>query len=266
MSKLSFALNTCYFNIFLSIFLFLNDLHPHFCKIFLSFSSSISLGWEDALEESMATHSSVIAGKIPWTEEPGRLQSMGSQRAGHDWNAWACTLFLYSFLDGWCCPSGVNQDNFSQQEDKIVRNLNINFSNRRNVRPTYLPPDKSVCRISQYFLNTPIFWPPDAKNWLIGKAPDAGKDWRQEEKRMTEDEMDGWHHRLDDHEFEQALGVGDWQGGLDREAWCAAVHGVAKSRIWLRDWTELNWVEEMELSYKGSYPLATISLYALKMG
>ena len=50
---------------------------------------------------------------------------------------------------------------------------------------------------------TPILWPLDAKNWLIGKDPDAGKDWRQEEKVMTEDEMVGWHHGLDGHEFEQ---------------------------------------------------------------
>ena len=61
---------------------------------------------------------------------------------------------------------------------------------------------------------TPVLWPPDVKNWVIGKDPDAGKDWRQEEKGMTEDEMFGWHHRLDGHEFEQALGVGDGQGNL----------------------------------------------------
>ena len=61
---------------------------------------------------------------------------------------------------------------------------------------------------------TPILWPPDAKNWLIGKDPDAGKDWGQEEKGTTEDGMVGWHHRLNAHEFEQAPGVGDGQGGL----------------------------------------------------
>ena len=49
---------------------------------------------------------------------------------------------------------------------------------------------------------TPILWPPDAKSWLIGKDPDAGKDWRQEEKGTTEDEMAGWHHQLNGHEFE----------------------------------------------------------------
>ena len=60
----------------------------------------------------------------------------------------------------------------------------------------------------------PILWPPDSKNWLIGKDPDAGKDWRLEDKGTTEDEMIGWHHQLDGHEFEQALGDGDGQGGL----------------------------------------------------
>ena len=61
---------------------------------------------------------------------------------------------------------------------------------------------------------TPIIWPPDAKSWLIGKDSDAGKDWRQEEKGTTQDEMVGWHHQLNGHEFEQVLGVGDGQGSL----------------------------------------------------
>ena len=60
----------------------------------------------------------------------------------------------------------------------------------------------------------PILWPPDAKNWLLRKDPDAGKNWRQEEKGMTEDEIVGWHHRVDGHEFEQAPGIGDGQGNL----------------------------------------------------
>ena len=60
----------------------------------------------------------------------------------------------------------------------------------------------------------PILWPSYGKSWLIGKDPDAGKDWSQEEKGMTEDEMVWWHHWLNGHEFEQALGVGDGQGSL----------------------------------------------------
>ena len=82
---------------------------------------------------------------------------------------------------------------------------------------------------------TLILWPPDAKSWLIWKDPDAGKDWGQEEKGTTEDEMVGWHHRLDGHGFGWTPGVGD-----DREAWCAAVHGVTKSQTRLSDWTQLN--------------------------
>ena len=59
---------------------------------------------------------------------------------------------------------------------------------------------------------TPIFWPPDSKNWLTGKDPDAGKDWRQEEKGMTEDQMVGWHDQPDGHEVKQAPRAGDGQG------------------------------------------------------
>ena len=81
----------------------------------------------------------------------------------------------------------------------------------------------------------PILWPPDAKNRLIRKDADAGKDWRQEEKGMTEDEVVGWHHWLDGHEFEQAPGVGDGQGGLV----CCDSWGRKES-----DKTEqLNWTE-----------------------
>ena len=82
---------------------------------------------------------------------------------------------------------------------------------------------------------TPILWPPDAKNWLIWKNPDAGKDWGEEEKGTTEDEMVGWYHRLDGHEFEQALGVGDGQEGL---AYCSPWIAESDMTEWL-NWTEL---------------------------
>ena len=80
----------------------------------------------------------------------------------------------------------------------------------------------------------PILWPPDVKSWLIRKDPDAGKDWRQEEKGTTEDEMVAWHHQLNGQEYEQALGDGEGQ-----EAWNAVVHGVAKSWTRLSDWTTI---------------------------
>ena len=83
---------------------------------------------------------------------------------------------------------------------------------------------------------TAILWPPDAKTWLIGKDPDAGKDWRQADKGMTEDEMVGWQNQLDGHEFEQAPGVGDGQGSLV----CCSPWGHNESDTSER----LNWTEK----------------------
>ena len=100
---------------------------------------------------------------------------------------------------------------------------------------------------------TPILWPPDAMSWLIWKDPDAGKDWRQEETGMTEDEMAGWYHWVDGHEFEQAPGVGDGQGSL---VCCSP--WVTES-----DTTEgLNWTEcgMLCLWFLVSYHLEPISL------
>ena len=88
---------------------------------------------------------------------------------------------------------------------------------------------------------TPILWPPDVKNWLIWKDPDAGKDWRQEEKGMTEDETVGWQHWFD-HEFEQSPGVGDEQGSL---ACCSPCGRKVR-----HDWgTELNLLSVSDFAY-----------------
>ena len=84
----------------------------------------------------------------------------------------------------------------------------------KEIQPVPPKGDQSWVFIGGTDAEVPIFWPPDAKNWLIGKDADAGKDWRQEEKGTTEDEMIGCHHRLNGHEFEQTLGVGDGQGSL----------------------------------------------------
>jgi len=80
---------------------------------------------------------------------------------------------------------------------------------------------------------TPVLWPPHAKSWFIGKDPDAGRDWGQEEKGMTEDEMAGWHHWLD------GCGLSELRElVIDREAWRAEIHGVTKSRTRLSDWSD----------------------------
>ena len=82
---------------------------------------------------------------------------------------------------------------------------------------------------------TPVVWLPDANNWLIWKDPDAEKDWKQEEKGTTEDEMVGWHHRLDGYEFEGAPGVGDWQ----RSPACCNPLGCKETETT----EQLNWTE-----------------------
>ena len=84
---------------------------------------------------------------------------------------------------------------------------------------------------------TPIFWPPDVKNWLIWKDPDAGKDWGQEEKGMTEDEIVGCHHWLNGHGFGWTPKLGDGQGGLV----CCRSWGRKESDM--TEWTELNWTD-----------------------
>ena len=83
----------------------------------------------------------------------------------------------------------------------------------------------------------PILWPPDVKNWLNGKDPDAGKDWRQEEKGTAEDEMIRWHHQLNGHEFEQATGVDDGQG---KPGMLQSMGSQTAGHNWA---TELNWLQ-----------------------
>ena len=91
---------------------------------------------------------------------------------------------------------------------------------------------------------TPILWPPDEKNWLSGKHPDAGRDWGQEEKGMTEDEMAGWYHWLDGHEFEWTLGVGDGRTGRP-----GMLRFMGSQRVG-HDWAnELNWTEGRRMKW-----------------
>ena len=103
---------------------------------------------------------------------------------------------------------------------------------------------------------TPVLWPPHAKSWLIGKDSDSGRDWGQEEKGMTEDEMARWDHRLDGHEFEWTLGVGDGQGGLA----CCNSWGCKVGHDWA---TELNWSHQIScLPCHHTLPLWFCNIYS----
>ena len=111
----------------------------------------------------------------------------------------------------------------------------------KQIQPVYPKGNQSWILTGRTDAEAPIPWPPDAKNWLSGKHPDAGKGWRQEEKGTTEDEMAGWHHQLDGHESEQALGVSDGQGSLA----CCSPWGGKES-----DTTEwLNWMDKWQCAF-----------------
>ena len=108
----------------------------------------------------------------------------------------------------------------------------------KEIQPVYPKGDKSWVFIggTDVEAETPILWPPDAESWVIWKDPDAGEDWGQEEKGTTEDEMVGWDHRHNGHEFEWTLGVDDGQGGL---ACCGSWGRKESDTTELLNWTDI---------------------------
>ena len=142
----------------------------------------------------MTAYFSILSWRILWTEEHGWLQSMWLQRVGDGWER---SVFIP-------IPKNGNAKECSNYHRIAL------ISHASKVMLQILQ-----ARLQQYVnCETPIFWPPYVKSWLIEKDPDAGRDWGQEEKGMTEDEMAGWHHWLDGNEFEWTPGVADGQGDL----------------------------------------------------
>ena len=120
----------------------------------------------------------------------------------------------------------------------------------KEIQPVHPKGDQSWVFIGRTDVEaeTPVLWPPDAKSWLTWKDPDAGKDWRREQKGMTEDEVVGWHHRLNGHEFEQTPGVGD---GLEGLVCCGSWGHQELDATERLKWTELNSILESFVDYKG---------------
>jgi len=110
----------------------------------------------------------------------------------------------------------------------------------KEIQPVHPKGDQSWVFIGRTDVEaeTPILWPPDVKSWLIWKDPDVGKDWGQEEKGMTEDEMAGWHHWLNGHGFVWTPGVGDGQGGL---VFCGSWGCKESDMTEQLNWTDLNY-------------------------
>ena len=133
------------------------------------------------------------------------------------------------------------------------------YLDSKEIKPVNLKGNQPWIFTGRTDAQAPILWPPDAKMWLIRKGPDAGKDWRQE-KGMTENEMVGWHHRLDGHEFEQAPGVGDGQGSLG----CCSPWGCKESDMteWLNNGRlQAEWIK----SGLRSLPEPNISCYSSRV-
>ena len=181
-------------------------------------------------------------------EEPGGLQSMGSQRVRHDWESihflklclelftlWWVMLFLVVMYgcESWIIKKaeGWRIDVFKiwcwKRFLKVPWTARSNQSILRETNPKYSLEELMLSWSSN-------IWPRYAKNQLIGKDCDAGKDWNQKQKGTAGDKMVGWHHWLHGHKFEQTPVDNEGQG-----AWCAAVHWVARNQTPLSNWTTI---------------------------
>ena len=169
------------------------------------------------------------------------IQSYGFS-SGHVW-MWEIILMMWEdhkeswVPKNWCFWTVVLEKTLESPLDS------------KEIKPVHPQGNQSWIFIGRTDAEAPVLWPPDVKSWLIGKDPDAGKDWRQEEKGTTEDEMVGWHHWLNGHELVDMSKLQELV--MDKEAWCALVRGATKSQTDCA--TELSW-RRFSFSLAGSHP------------
>ena len=179
-----------------------------------------SLGWEDPLEEGMATHSSTLAWRIPWTEELASYSPQGFTESDMTEATKQQQRQYHLKVD---YPNILKKESWAPKNlcfwNVVLEKTLANPLDCKEIQPVHPKENQSWIFIGRTDAEAEasILWPPNAKNWLIWKDPNAGKDWRQKEKGITEDEMVRWHDQLNGHEFEQAPEVGDGQGSLE---WC----------------------------------------------
>ena len=152
------------------------------------------------------------------TGKPGVLQSIGSQRVRHHFTDKGLCSQSYGFSSSYVCiwELDIKKEKYWRIDAFELwgwRKLESPLDSKK-IKPVNPKGNQPWIFIGRADAEAPILWPPDVKNWLIGKDPDAAKDWRWEEKGTTEGEMVKWHHWLNGHEFEQAPGDSEGQGSL----------------------------------------------------
>ena len=204
--------------------------------LILQTTSLVSPSWITALSWwrglcSSVKHEPCHAGPPRWMSYSGESIKRQRQRHHFAYKGLYCQSYGFSSSHIWKWELDHKESwvskNWCLRTVVLEKTLEIPLD-YKEIQPVNAKGNQPWIFIGRTDAEAPIFWPPGAKSWLFGKDPDAGKDWGQEGEGVIEDEMVGWHHRLNGHDFEQTLGDREGQGNV---ACCSP--WVAKCRTWL---------------------------------